>query len=195
MSSVVVTDPLIPTLSCTITDLAPGATDNTCIGLYTVTQEDLDLGSIFNEAEALGTSPTGLTETATDDNTITIDPAAQTSILALDKSASATTFTAVGETINYALEVTNAGNLTLENVVITDAVLGLTCNIGTLAPLASDDSCVGSHEITQDDIDAGSFFNEATASATDVRRSRTSMIRSTSRVISLARATSVMVSL
>ena len=125
LASVVVTDPLIPTLSCTITNLTPGATDNSCTGRYAVTQDDLDSGSIYNEAEALGTSPTGLTEVDTDDNTISVNPAAQTSILALSKSASATTYTAVGETINYALEVSNVGNLTLENVVVTDAALGL----------------------------------------------------------------------
>ncbi|AKS45755.1 conserved repeat domain-containing protein [Octadecabacter temperatus] len=167
LTSVVVTDPLIPTLSCTITDLAPGATDSSCTGGYFVTQEDVDLGEIVNTANALGTSPTGLTETATDVHTIRMRPAFRTSILELDKSASTTSFTTVGETINYAIEVTNAGTLTLENVVITDATLGLTCNIGTLAPLASDDSCVGTYEITQADIDAGSVFNEATASATD----------------------------
>ncbi len=133
LASVVVTDPLIPALSCTISNLAPGATDNSCTGTYTVTQSDLDAGSIVNTATALGTSPTGKTETGLDEVTITIDPAAQTRILSLDKTASATTYAATGDTITYAIEVSNAGNLTLENVVVTDPALGLTCNIGTSA--------------------------------------------------------------
>ncbi|MGJ8609527.1 MAG: beta strand repeat-containing protein, partial [Octadecabacter sp.] len=166
LSSVVVTDPLIPGLSCLITDLAPGATDSSCVGLYTVDQDDLDDGSIFNEASALGTSPTGVTDTVTADTTLTIDPAAATYILDLEKSASLPAFAAVGDTINYGIEVSNIGNLTLENVVIDDPTLNLTCTIGTLAPLASDDSCVGSYVIAQSDIDAGVVFNEATASAT-----------------------------
>lgn len=165
LASVVVTDPLIPALSCTISNLAPGATDSSCTGTYTVTQSDLDAGSIVNTATALGTSPTGKTETGLDEVTITIDPAAQTRILSLDKTASATTYAATGDTITYAIEVSNAGNLTLENVVVTDPALGLTCNIGTLAPSASDDSCVGTYDITQADIDAGSFVNLASATA------------------------------
>ena len=167
LASVVVTDPLIPTLSCTVTNLAPGATDSSCTGQYTVTQDDLDAGVIVNTATAVGTGPTGLTDDATSTETMRIRPRAQTFILALDKSASQTSFSAVGETINYAIEVSNIGNLTLNNVVVTDPTLGLTCNIGTLAPLASDDSCIGSYQITQADIDASSVFNEATASATN----------------------------
>ncbi len=166
LASVVVTDPLIPSLSCTITNLVPGATDNSCTGLYTVTQDDLDTGSILNEAEALGTSPTGATETASDTNTINIDPAAATRLLEIDKTASLTEFAAVGDVINYSIEVTNVGNLTLENVEVNDATLGLTCTIGTLAPTASDDSCTGTYVIQQSDIDAGEVYNQALASAT-----------------------------
>lgn len=166
LASVTVTDPLIPALSCTLTNIAPMTTDSTCTGSYFVTQDDLDTGSILNEAEAVGTSPTGQSTSDTDTNTMTINPAAQTSILALDKTSNATTFSAVGDTIIYAIEVTNAGNLTLDNVVVNDPALGLSCNIGTLAPLASDDSCAGTHVIVQADLDAGEYFNEATASAT-----------------------------
>ncbi|MBU2994027.1 DUF11 domain-containing protein [Octadecabacter sp. 1_MG-2023] len=167
LTSVEVTDPLISGFSCTINDLAPGLTDDTtCSASYFVTQDDLDNGQIDNTASALGTSPTGLTETATDSATITIDPLAATSLLSVNKSASLSEFAAVGDEILYGIEVSNIGNLTLDDVVITDATLGLTCTIGTLAPLAMDDSCVGSHIITQADIDAGEFVNEASASAT-----------------------------
>jgi len=167
LSSVVVSDPLVPGFSCTITDLGPGVTDDTsCEMRYVVTQPDLDAGSILNTASALGTSPTGATQSASDSAVMTIDPAAQTRVLGLEKSASLSGFAAVGDEIFYAIEVSNLGNLTLQDVVIEDAALGLRCVIGALAPLASDDSCVGSHVVTQDDVDAGSYVNEATASAT-----------------------------
>ncbi|MCF2906713.1 hypothetical protein L0666_17100, partial [Octadecabacter sp. CECT 8868] len=167
LTSVDVTDPLIPGFSCTITGLAPGVTDNTtCTASYFVTQDDLDNGQIDNTASALATSPTGLTETATDSATITIDPLAETSLLSLSKTADLSDFAAVGDVISYTIEVGNIGNLTLDDIVVTDATLGLTCNIGTLAPLATDNSCTGSHIVTQDDIDAGEYVNEASASAT-----------------------------
>ena len=60
---------------------------------------------------------------------------------------------------------TNTGNVTLHNVDVTDAqVSDLVCVPATpvtdLAP-GGVINCTASHTITQADIDAGSFFNEA----------------------------------
>ncbi|MFC2105366.1 lamin tail domain-containing protein, partial [Candidatus Bipolaricaulota bacterium] len=44
------------------------------------------------------------------------------------------TSAAVGETIAYTITVINTGAVTLHNVVVTDAKLGLNVNLGTLAP-------------------------------------------------------------
>lgn len=167
LSSVTITDPLIPTFSCTITNLAVGATDNsTCSVNYPVDQDDLDLGRIDNTASATGTGPTGRTDTQTDTAQILINPAAATRILELEKTSDVPSYAAVGDTITYTMTVRNIGNLTLQDVAVSDTDLGLTCTIGTLAPLGSDNSCTGSRMITQDDIDLGSYVNTATASAT-----------------------------
>ncbi|SFL45773.1 conserved repeat domain-containing protein [Loktanella salsilacus] len=167
LTSVVLTDPLIPGLSCPISNLQQGA-PQTCQGTYTVTQADLDRGMIDNTVTAVGTGPQGGQATRTDDLSIAIDPAAATKVLTFDKTASVTSFDAPGDVIDYTLTVTNDGNLTLTNVVVTDSVLGLSCTIPSLAPTATDDSCRGSYTITQADIDAGDYVNAAQAVADDV---------------------------
>ena len=72
--------------------LEPGAT-MTCTATYTTTQADLDAGSITNVGSVVGTPPTGPVVTDTDDALVTAD---QTPSISIDKTASPTTFGAVG---------------------------------------------------------------------------------------------------
>ncbi|MEN8234536.1 MAG: SdrD B-like domain-containing protein [Actinomycetota bacterium] len=76
-----------------------------------------------------------------------------------------------GETISYSFKVTNTGNVTLTNVTIADKVGGVTISggpIASLAPGASNSTTfTGSYVVTQGDIDAGTFFNVATACGID----------------------------
>ncbi len=58
-----------------------------------------------------------------------------TSALTIDKSGPALAH--VGDVITYRIEVTNSGNYALTNVVVTDPLLGLNRNLGTLASGAS----------------------------------------------------------
>lgn len=167
LSQVVVTDPLIPSLTCTLSNIGPLGTDS-CTGSYVVDQADLDRGQIDNTATAVATSPLGVVVTEDASAQVTIDPAAQTRLLSLTKTPSATGFTGVGDQIDYTLQVRNDGNLTLRDIVIADPDLGLTCTIPVLAPLGVDASCVGSRIMTQADVDAGSYQNTATAQATGV---------------------------
>ena len=164
LSRVVVTDPRIPTLSCTRTAIAPFGVV-TCSGTYVVTQADLDAGSIANTASAVGTAPDGSTINRTDTVTIPINPASATRSMTLDKQASVATFSAVGSQITYTFEVRNTGNLTLTNIGIADPALGFTCTIPTLAPAAINRTCTKVRTVTQADIDAGSIVNAATATA------------------------------
>ncbi len=167
ITSVDVVDPLLGGAVCTISNIGPLATGN-CTGTYSVTQADLDRGFIDNSADATATSPTGLTVTETDTETVSINPAAQIRSLDLTKTATPQSFSSVGDVIDFVIEVENTGNLTLENIVVNDPDLGLTCAIATLAPLASDNSCTGSYTITQADIDNGGYTNTATATANGV---------------------------
>lgn len=79
-------------------------------------------------------------------------------------------YEAVGETISYLLTATNAGNVTLSDVAISDPD-GVFSNCDAVPDdvLAPDESasCEGSHTVTQEDIDAGSFSVATTATASD----------------------------
>ena len=168
ITSVTVTDPLIPALSCTLSNIGPAPASQSCIGQYSVTQADLDAGEIVNTASATATTPTGVTLTETDDETVEIDPAAATRTLALTKTPSSATFTGPNEAITYTFGVENTGNLTLRDVVVRDTDLGLTCAIPSIAPGATDTSCTAARSTTQADFDTGSYRNDATATATGV---------------------------
>ena len=89
---------------------------------------------------------------------------ANISSLSIDKVATEAGFSAVGDVIHYTITATNTGNTTLAAVTVTDPnATGLSCtpaNGSSLAPGASL-SCTATHTITQADIDAGSFYNQA----------------------------------
>ncbi len=158
-----------PVITCPVTTLAPLAT-TTCTGTYTVTQADIDAGSITNTGVATGTPPTGPAVTS-NPSTATVTATAAPA-LTLAKSASPTVVTAAGQVVTYSYLVTNTGNTTLTSVSATDSVFSgtgtptvITCPVTTLAPLAST-TCTGTYTVTQADIDAGSVTNAATASGT-----------------------------
>ena len=147
--------------------LAPGAS-MTCTATYVTTQRDVDTGSILNLAIAFGTGPNGSTVDS-NEATFTVT-AVQSPSISLAKSASPTTVTAAGQTINfYTYAVTNTGNVTLNAVTVSDPHSGLsmlTCtpsNPATLMPGASM-TCTATYMATQADIDTGSIMNTATAS-------------------------------
>jgi uncharacterized repeat protein (TIGR01451 family) len=97
-------------------------------------------------------------------------PGSKNPHLTIDKVDNTGGFDSVGDVISYTITVTNDGNVTLTNVAVTDAqVSDLDCDAGTagnqtsgftLAPGAQL-TCTASHSITQADLDAGSFYNQA----------------------------------
>ncbi len=157
LASVAVTDPQVGTVSCPDTTLAPGAS-TTCSATYTLTQADVDGGTVVNTASVAGDPPTGDPVSATDTATSTI-PAAPG--ITLDKQAGTPSGATVGSTIGYTFVVTNTGNVTLTAVGITDPKLGaVTCNETTLAP-AGTTSCSSTYVLTQADVDSGHVANTA----------------------------------
>ena len=91
--------------------------------------------------------------------------------LAIDKVDNTGTYNAVGDVISYSITVTNTGNVTLTDVVVTDPnAVGLDClpdagdqtTIPSLAPGAFV-TCSASHTVTQADLDAGHYLNQACA--------------------------------
>ena len=83
LTNVTVTDPLITVTGTPIASLAPGASDAaTFTGTYTLTQADIDAGTLTNTATATGTF-NNTPYTGTDNDTQTFD---QSPSWTLDKS-------------------------------------------------------------------------------------------------------------
>ncbi|MFF8769778.1 hypothetical protein [Kitasatospora sp. NPDC015120] len=151
--------------------LAPGATV-TCTATYTVTQADVDAGSIKNSATSTGTPPTGPPPVSPPSEVII--PAPDDPKLTVVKSASTGNLVA-GEQITYSFEVKNTGNVTLKDVKVTEGAFTgsgtlspVTCpsaEAATLAPGATV-TCTATYTVTQADVDAGSVKNSATATGT-----------------------------
>ncbi|WP_438839603.1 DUF7507 domain-containing protein, partial [Algoriphagus aestuariicola] len=87
--------------------------------------------------------------------------------MSLTKTANPATYSQSGDQISYSLVVTNTGNVTLDNVLVSDA--GTTMGnpqVGTLAPGQS--ATVGAvYTVTQSDVDGGSYVNIATVTGED----------------------------
>jgi hypothetical protein len=179
LTNVVVTDPMVG-LTITgspIASLASGASSSVVTGTYTITQADVDAGGVTNSALATAQDPNGVSVTdtsgtANDNDTPTVTTLARTSAIALLKTAtiSGTGNGLLGEVITYTFKLTNTGNTTLTNVVVTDPMVGLTITgspIASLASGASSSVVTGTYIITQADVDAGGVTNSALATAQD----------------------------
>ena len=149
--------------------LDPGETI-TCTATYSVTQADLDGGSVTNTA----TAHAGGTDSNQDSVTVVASPKPHVTLV---KEATLDTTQAgepdrvdAGDVVNYTLTATNDGNLTLTGVAISDPALpALDCaplQPATLAPGATL-VCTGTHTLTQADVDLGHIDNLAGVSGTD----------------------------
>jgi uncharacterized repeat protein (TIGR01451 family) len=179
VDNIVVTDiDLGPGLIITgnpIATLLAGASSSVITGTYTITQDDIDAGVITNSALATAQDPNGddvidTSGTAIDNDDPTETTLTQTPSIALVKIGSVSAPVSPGDLITYTFTVENTGDTTLENVIITDPLVGLTISgnpIATLPVGASSSVITGSYTITQADIDAGNVANSATATAQD----------------------------
>jgi uncharacterized repeat protein (TIGR01451 family) len=161
LTEVTLVDDILGTITLTGAELAPG---NFVTGTasHTVSQEDVNAGSIVNIATAIGTAPDSSTVQDTDDATVAFG---QTASIDVVKTPSSGPFI-VGNIIDYSYEVTNNGNVTLTNIVLSDDVLGSITLVDTeLAPGASTTG-TASHPVTQQDMDTGEVVNIATATGT-----------------------------
>jgi uncharacterized repeat protein (TIGR01451 family) len=144
---------------------------------YIITQADIDAGQVTNTAIAKGQDPQSndvmdISGTSIDDDEKTITDVPQSGAIALVKTGvynGDASNAKVGDTITYTFTVSNTGNLTIANIDINDATLGVT-NL-TLVPSILAPSEVGSatqdYTITQADIDAGEVTNTAIAKGQD----------------------------
>ncbi|MEB2780293.1 gliding motility-associated C-terminal domain-containing protein, partial [Algoriphagus sp. C2-6-M1] len=155
LTDVMVTDPMTG-LAQNVGTLTPGAF--TAVNTeYVVTQADMDSGSILNTALTTGDAP-GDNDPSDEDDVVT--PAIQTPAIQIVKTDNGAEVDAAGDVITYTLTVTNTGNVTLTDVMVTDPLTGLDQNVGTLVPGAST-AVDTDYVVTQGDMDAGSILNTA----------------------------------
>jgi uncharacterized repeat protein (TIGR01451 family) len=177
LTNILVTDPMVGlTISGNpIVSLVAGATSSAITGTYTITQADIDAGGVTNSALAAAKDPnnndvTDTSGTANDNDLSTVTILTQTPAVALVKTTSVSGTGILGDVITYTFTVTNTGNTTLTNILVTDPMVGLTISgnpIASLAAGASSSAITGTYTITQADIDAGGVTNSALAAAKD----------------------------
>ncbi|WP_418152373.1 hypothetical protein AB8615_10925 [Litorimonas sp. RW-G-Af-16] len=162
ISAVTVADDKIATVTCPAGEIAPTEM-LTCSADYSVTQLDLNAGSVTNNATANGTPTGGTLAPALANETVS---ATQTPKLTLVKTATVTDFANVGDTLEYDYLVTNTGNVEITNIVVTDdKIASVSCPVTTLAP-TEDTTCTASYSVTQADLDLGSVTNNASVNGT-----------------------------
>ena len=162
-----ITDDTYPTLvdcSGATSPLAPGAS-TTCTHSHTITQTDLDNGSIVNTATVTGNAGANLvTSTPVYAAVITYTPPR----LTLEKTADPLTATSIGQTITYTYKLQNTGGTVLSApfVVIDDRISGIICpSSPTTIPLGGFIICTANYNISQADANAGAVTNHASATA------------------------------
>jgi uncharacterized repeat protein (TIGR01451 family) len=161
-------------LSCPSTSLAALAT-MTCTASHSVTQDEIDAnGSPTADSGLLSNlvtgTATGLAEPVTDDLDIPIE---QDPGMTVEKSSPTNTVTGTGP-VSYNYVVTNTGNVTLTNILLSDDndEDDLSCPQATLATGQSM-NCTATHDVTMQELEdngspvpgSGFLANTVTASS------------------------------
>ncbi|MBZ0327335.1 MAG: DUF11 domain-containing protein, partial [Altibacter sp.] len=180
ISNVVVTDPI---LGGVIAGPASGDTNNDSIlnvgevwnytASYSVTQLDIDNGSIVNTAEVDGDTALGAVNDPSNQVTVTICQDPDIAIVKTSDQipgANNCVDLSEGDTVTYTFTVTNQGNLSIDNVVVTDPLAGLSAIAGPTGDTGNDGILgltevwvyTATYVVTQGDVDAGQITNQAT---------------------------------
>ncbi len=119
------------------------------------------------------TAPVGVTDPAgnniaTDSNNLDLPSLAIVKTLDSNADEDTSTTVTLNDTLTYSVTVTNDGNTTLNNVVVSDALL--TPNSNTCVTLAPSATCVltGTHVVSQAESDAGTVDNTGSVTSTEV---------------------------
>ena len=177
LNPVTVNDPLFggasPNVTCPAGALAPGASVTCSSKTYTLTQADVDAGTVDNTATTTGTAPSGTKVTASDSTSTPVLRSAGIDLLKSVESLSDPDGNGIdaGDVLTFSFKVTNTGNVTLNPVTVHDPLLGgaspnVTCPAGPLAPGASVTCSTKTYTLTQADVDSGERANTATATGT-----------------------------
>ncbi|MDR6972019.1 hypothetical protein [Leifsonia shinshuensis] len=172
-------------VNCPTTTLAAGAA-TTCIATSTVTQADIDRGTITNTAAVTAATPAGQAVSSADSTAVVT--ATRAPALTVSKTASPATVTAAGQAVTFRFVVTNTGNTTLSSVQPVEQSFSgsnplgsISCPSATLAPSVSM-ICTAAYTVSQLDVDHGAFENTANATATSPGNVNVSSLASTALV-------------
>jgi uncharacterized repeat protein (TIGR01451 family) len=141
-----------------------------CTSTYTITQADLDRGSVTNIVTA---TVNGINSNQVTTTVATVLPV----VLKLTKTANPIIYDHVGQTVTYTYVITNSGTATLgpAQFTVTDTGIGIPVNCGeptvTLASNATV-TCSATYTITQANMDSGSVATNATAAGGGVAPSQ-----------------------
>ncbi|KFF02904.1 gliding motility-associated C-terminal domain-containing protein [Flavobacterium reichenbachii] len=175
LNNVTVTDPKATISGSPIASLPVGQLNVTnYTGTYVLTQADINLGTVTNQAlvtaqPSVGTSIQDLSDS--DDPTLigndnpTVTPVTQFAELTLIKSGRLTGSGGVGSVINYSFTVKNTGNVILTNLEIADPLIGsakITVTPNVLIPNAVG-TAAATYSVTIGDVAQNEVVNTAIA--------------------------------
>lgn len=162
-----------------IASIAPG-TSASVIASYTLTQADINAGTITNQAQLSASPPPGLSaidmpsgnDPATPNGDPTVTDLPQVPEIGLVKAlvTDATDPLLPGAELSYRFTITNTGNLPLGDIALTDSLPGFVFDDPTaldglvLAP-AGQVIVTGQYMLQGDAVEAGQITNSATVSA------------------------------
>ena len=152
----------------TVDVLAPGESE-TFTATYTVKQADVDAGELNNTATANATAARGDDPEEVEASakvTFTQTPELTVEKIVTSNPSDPYTNYVLDDEITYEIKVTNAGNVTLKDVQITDELTGDAWTVDVLAPGESKTFTTAPYTVTVDDVVAGSVRNVAAGTAT-----------------------------
>ncbi len=137
---------------------------------YDVTQADIDAGTPLVN---LATIDTDQTDQQQDDATTTIT---QTAAWSMTKVATEANYDAAGDILHYTITLTNEGNISIGNIVVTDPGADAGSILRTGGDTDSDNrldpnetwTYTATHTVTLADLDAAIYSNTATANGSTV---------------------------
>ena len=159
-----VTDDLFPNWSAEIPNLPIGKEEKYELE-YTVTAQDVESGKVLNTARV---------EAHASDNSLYKAEASVTVqlpeklMISLTKNADKAEVTAIGELINYTIQVGNTGNKTLYDIEVRDPLTGLNHAIKQLLP-GEKAEVLTSYTMLSKDFEAATLVNEAAVTARDAQ--------------------------
>ncbi|MET0448022.1 MAG: hypothetical protein ABW004_06430, partial [Aeromicrobium sp.] len=168
--------------------LPPNSGPVTITATYVLTQADVDAGSVMSMVTATGTPPVGADATATAQAVVPISERDGLRVVKTGSLASAGE-NGLNDTIVYEIRIINDGSVTMRNVVLTDALPGLSVptivwpdGVAGVIPPGREAVATASYQIAQPDIDRGEVLNTATVTATSARGTDVTAISPQSRV-------------